>query len=244
MARFGVVIGSLLLPSIWCILSYAFAIPERFLPKPASVLRAIIEIQPNVFWHLWLTTERLVIGSVAGTLFGLVLTFLVTVFRPGRWIMLPIIQQARAVPPAALVPFLLLWFGFSEIGKYLLVVSGIGFNLAIAGIQIVQDVPERYRAAFVTFPLGRFKRFMYFDVYRILENLLPAIRVSVAIALGLVIVAEYLGSQAGLGYLIQASRSTFALQTVVLCVILLGILAAIADMIIVWLWVRIIYWRR
>jgi ABC-type nitrate/sulfonate/bicarbonate transport system permease component len=158
--------------------------------------------------------------------------------------MLPIIQQARAVPPAALVPFLLLWFGFSEIGKYLLVVSGIGFNLAIAGIQIVQDVPERYRAAFVTFPLGRFKRFMYFDVYRILENLLPAIRVSVAIALGLVIVAEYLGSQAGLGYLIQASRSTFALQTVVLCVILLGILAAIADMIIVWLWVRIIYWRR
>ena len=77
----------------------------------------------------------------------------------------------------------------------------------------------------------------------VLERILPTLRFALATALGLVVVSELLGSQVGLGYLIQTARSTFSLQLIFLAAILLGVMNFCLDFLLRWCWGLIVFWR-
>jgi ABC-type nitrate/sulfonate/bicarbonate transport system permease component len=149
----------------------------------------------------------------------------------------------RSVPAVAIVPFFLLWFGFAETGRLLLVVTGIAFNIAIATHQILKDVPEKHRILFKSFGVCGSNLVRHYSVPRILESLLPTLRFSLSTAMGVVIVSELLGSQIGLGYLIQTARNTFSMHVIFLATILLGVLNGAMDFIVTRLWSRAVYWR-
>jgi hypothetical protein len=76
----------------------------------------------------------------------------------------------------------------------------------------------------------------------VLQSLLPTIRTSVAIIFGAALVSELLGSQIGLGYLIQTSRTTYAMHVVFLVTIVLGLLATLLDLTLVLAWRACIFW--
>ena len=117
------------------------------------------------------------------------------------------IQALRSVPPISTVPFFLMWFGFSEFGKILLVVSGISLNTAIATLQILENIEEKYLIAFQSFGRERSDIPVLYLIPKALESLLPTIRFSLTVAFGVVLVSELLGAQVGLGYLIQSART-------------------------------------
>ncbi len=230
MKTWTTILGAVLVPLIWVLVKWAFQIEDRYLPSPAAVLRAALEIEPPVYYHVAITWARLISGSALGIAFGLALALAMHRFISLSNVLMPGVQSMRAVPPMAMVPFFLLWFGFSEAGKFLLIVAGIGFNVAVAAVQIAEDVPERFRIFFRG--VGRQPRtFAWsFALPRMLQGLLPTVRFSIATATGLVVVAELLGSQIGLGYLIQSARSTFATHTIFLAAILLGVMSTATDM--------------
>jgi ABC-type nitrate/sulfonate/bicarbonate transport system permease component len=236
-------IGTLLLPIAWIGSKAVFSIDDRYLPSPLAVLRASIEIEPSLLVHTMYTAARLATGSFLGIILGITLGLLMHRLTAFAKLAMPSVQSIRAVPPLATIPFFLLWFGFSEIGRYLMVVAGIGFNIAVATYQIVEDVPEKYRVFFAGLQVSARKFILAFAMPRALEGLLPTIRFSVATATGLVIVSELLGSQVGLGYLIQSARSTFATHTIFLAAIVLGFLTAIADALVRLSWRFLLFWK-
>jgi ABC-type nitrate/sulfonate/bicarbonate transport system permease component len=136
-----------------------------------------------------------------------------------------------------------LWFGFAESGRLLLVVAGIAFNIAVATHQILSDVPEKQRILFKSFGIESSHLVRSYSIPRILESLLPTIRFSLSTAMGVVIVSELLGSQIGLGYLIQTARNTFSMHVIFLATILLGILNSLMDFLVTRVWSKAIYWR-
>ena len=157
---------------------------------------------------------------------------------------MPTLQSLRAVPAAATVPFFILWFGFSEFGRYLLVLTAVGFNIAVASSQILERISDVERAFFFSFALSPGGLLFRYALPKIVENLLPTLRFSLALSIGAVTVSELLGSQVGLGYLIQTSRSTFSLHVLFLAVILLGVLSAASDFLLVLVWRSVVFWRR
>lgn len=238
-----VVAGVLLSPVMWVALSYVVEVPERYLPTPYSAILSARDIDPGLLTHTLLTLTRLYGGFALGAVTGIVLGIWLYRLQAVRALMLPTLQALRAVPPVATIPFFLLWFGFSETGKLLLLVFGIGINLAFASYQILLDIPVKYTYALCSLGMGIEQLPWRIAAPLVVERLLPTLRFSLAIALSVVIVAEIMGSQVGLGYLIQASRSTFAMHTVMLCVIVLGVINAVTDWLLVSLWGRIVYWR-
>jgi ABC-type nitrate/sulfonate/bicarbonate transport system permease component len=157
---------------------------------------------------------------------------------------LPSLQGTRSLPPVAAVPFFLLWFGFSDIGRWLLVVVGVSANLSFAAYQVLLDMPDKY--VFALTSLGIEKKSLPWNISLplVLEHLLPTLRFSLSTAIGLIVVSELLGSQVGLGYLIQSARSTFSLQTIFLCAILLGLMNGTLDWSLVRLWKAVVFWRQ
>ena len=235
--------GVLLLPAIWITVKVTFQISDRYLPSPLAVWGAFNDLDPSLWHHMFVTASRLAIGSCLGIGFGISMGILFSSWPTSGRLLLPSVQAMRAIPPVATVPFFLLWFGFSEFGKYLIIVCGIGFNLAVATLQAVRAVPERYQILFQSFRTEPGSLPLSYCLPVALEALGPTIRFSIATAVGLVVVAELLGSQSGLGYLIQTSRSTFAMHTIFLAAFALGGLAAAADWLFRKLWSWMVFWK-
>ncbi len=236
-------IGVFLVLILWIAVKYGFQIEDRFLPSPKSIISAFSEIEPNFFIHSAYSFLRLIIGfisgSVVGILFGLLFYKSKTIYN----LLYPSFQSIRSIPPYATIPFFLLWFGFSETGKFIIIIFGISFNLAIASFQALSNIKEKYHVFFKSVNSNAKDHIMDFTLPYVFENILPTLRFSLSTAIGLVVVAEMLGSQLGLGYLIQTARSTFSLNVVFLAAILFGLINFLTDQILITLWRKIVFWK-
>jgi ABC-type nitrate/sulfonate/bicarbonate transport system permease component len=237
-------IGYFWLPLLWIALKYGLHISERYLPDPWGVVTSATMVQPNILIHILFTTTRFTVGFIAGTAIGVMTGLMLYRSQTLRSLLMPVIQSSRSVPAVAIIPFFLLWFGFSEVGRYLLVLSGTALNIAIATLQIAQDSPERYVVMFKSFKLEASFFPLSYGVPYVFENILPTLRFSLASAIGLIVASEMLGSQIGLGYLAQSARSTFSLDLLFLTVILLGLISAIADEALIRTWRASLFWLR
>jgi ABC-type nitrate/sulfonate/bicarbonate transport system permease component len=235
--------GVIFIPLIWIFCKEVLSVSDRFLPSIGATFSAIKDIEPNVFVHTAYTVSRLMVGMILGVFIGIALGIWLYYSTYIYSFLSPIIQSIRSIPPIATVPFFLLWFGFAEFGRYLLITLGIALNIAIATYQILQNMPEKYKILFKSFGINPRKRVLTYSLPVVLENIFPTVRFSLSTAIGLVIVSELLGSQVGLGYLIQTSRSTFSLHVIFLAVILLGIVNFVFDTLIRFLWKKMVYWQ-
>lgn len=238
-----ILIGTFAIPVIWISVKYIFSIEDRYLPAPIDVLTSVNDIQPSIIFHTAYSVLRLLIGLIFGVTFGIYFGLLLYRNRIYHYILNPIFQSLRSVPPFATIPFFLLWFGFSETGKFLIIVTGIAFNLSIASYQILEDTPERYKVFFRSIKSSTRKQTLKFALPYSLSKLLPTVRFSLSMAVGLAVVAEMLGSQVGLGYLIQTAKSTFSLDVVFLVAIIWGVINYILDKTIQIIWSKLILWK-
>jgi ABC-type nitrate/sulfonate/bicarbonate transport system permease component len=237
------ILGFVLMPAVWVLLKQCAHVSDRYLPSPTDVIRAMTEIDPNVFLHFGFTAARLVFGFLLGTFVGIALGIAIYNSKLLARLISPTIESMRSVPAIAIVPFFILWFGFSETGRILMVVMGIAFNLAVATYQALADMPEKHKILFKSFGILPRSLTKEYVLPRLMETLLPTIRFSLSTAMGVVIASELLGSQMGLGYLMQTARSTFSMHVIFLATILLGLLNALVDMVLTRSWNRAVYWR-
>lgn len=232
------------MPLAWWVATEVVGVSGRFLPPIMAVAGAWQRLDPSILVHAAYTMSRLAIGFVLGTSLGIALALLMARSRKVEATLVPSIQSLRAVPAAAVVPFFLLWFGFSEWGRYALVLLAVAFNVAIAARQILTRHTSAHESLFKSLQLEPGRLTIKYCLPRILEDILPTLRYSMALAIGAVTVSELLGSQVGLGYLIQTSRQTFSLDLLFLAMIILGLMSAGFDVLLKGVWRRIVFWRN
>jgi ABC-type nitrate/sulfonate/bicarbonate transport system permease component len=212
------------------------------LPGPGSIWIAITDLGWSLFLHTGATAIRTAVGFAAGVAGGVALALLAFRFRVIALTM-PTANAIRAVPALATVPFFLLWFGFAEFGRYLMVALGLGLNVFVACVDVLQRPREQDVLNFRNFRLPVESLVVAYWLPRVIESLLPTLRFGVSLGLSLIVVSEMLGAQYGLGYLMQTSRATFSLNVLMLCAFLLGSLAVIADLALRKLWLAVVTWR-
>jgi sulfonate transport system permease protein len=139
------------------------------------------------------------------------------------------LQMLRAIPALALVPLVILWFGLGETAKVFMVVITVVFPVYLNTFHGVRSVdPQLIEMARVYDVRG-------FHLYRevILPGALPSILVGLRFALGMswlvIIVAETLGAESGLGYLAGNARDFMQMDLLVLTIVLWGLLGKTAD---------------
>ena len=231
-------------PAVWAAIKASGAVSDRMLPSPLAVFMAWSDIEPNILLHMASTASRLAVGFVLGTAIGLGLGIAISQGRALAMLVLPTLHAIRAIPAAAAVPFFLLWFGFSELGRIVLVLVTVATNVAVASAQILASTPERYSVMLQGFHVDRRRLVRAYALPWVLSRILPTLRFSLALVVGAQAVSELLGAQLGLGYVIQSARSTFSLPALFLAVILLGVVTTAADYLLCWSWKRIVYWDQ
>jgi NitT/TauT family transport system permease protein len=226
LAAFGV--GLTLLA--WECAALAINIP-LLVPSPATVARSAWaltkggELGQHVVVSLGRLLVALAIGVPAGAIVGCAL---------GRWEILdaavnPFIRMFNAIPAIALVPFSLLWLGVTETSRYALLFYTVALTVLLSARQGVRSVPPLRLKAGAALGVTGTAAFLRI----VLPSCIPAIVIGVRTAIGLgvmvIVAAEMLGAENGVGFLIMQARSHFNVANMAVGVICLGFLSVLLD---------------
>ena len=204
-------------------------IPSLFFPSPSDVFNTLVQVRSSIVNHSFITVFRVIVSFALGSLIGVLVGLLMTRFQIIFGLLEPVIEALRPVPPIALVPFFILWFGIGDFGKLLLAGLGCFMVMVITTIEAVRNVPRIYLQAALS--LGAENAYSYRTVIvpAIIPELIAALRVSLALAFALMIAAELMGAQTGLGYMIMVARRSLNTPTILLGIIIIGLEAWLSD---------------
>jgi ABC-type nitrate/sulfonate/bicarbonate transport system permease component len=203
--------------------------PRIKFPPPTEVFTAITVLQEKLLVDAGVTVGRVIFGMVVGTALGLGVGLLMSFSKPIMAFLNPIIESMRPVPIIAMIPFFLMWLGIAESGKLLLVTLGVFTIIVVSTIEAIRNVPRIYVNAAKT--LGATKRAIHWRILlpAITPTMIGPLRVAMALTFTLVVAAEFMGAQAGIGYRILEARRLFNPQVIFLGIVELGILASLFD---------------
>jgi ABC-type nitrate/sulfonate/bicarbonate transport system permease component len=240
---FASVLIIILLLIIWVLATHGQSSrADLFFPRPAMLLQELREQYGSILIFALTTWYRVIAGLLIGTISGTAAGILMSYSRWLYWLLDPLIELLRPVPPIALIPFFILWLGLGNSSQLLLISLGCFMIITVSVyVGIVNTPPIFVKAAM---SLGANKVQLYRTVYipAILPGLLSGIRVALASSFSLTVAAEYLGAQGGLGYLIRNARQILQTETILLAAIILGLQSLVTDQLIRWLFSRITKW--
>ncbi|MXQ07139.1 ABC transporter permease subunit [Alphaproteobacteria bacterium GH1-50] len=201
-----------------------------WLPPPEGVFQRLIDIardgyQNFTLWeHLGFSLMRVIVGFILGSLVGIPLGYAMGLSGWFRGWFDPIVEFMRPVPPLALIPLVIIWFGIWETGKIILLFLAALWIMTIAARAGVSGVNiSKIHAAY---SLGASKWQIMRHV--IIPNSLPEIftgaRVAMGVCWGTVVAAELVAAQKGAGMMIIAASKFQLTDIVIMGIILIGII--------------------
>ncbi len=241
----GLVSPALLLLAWWWT-TEAGIFPQQVLVSPGQVWQTFLdllrdgELQDNV----GISLLRLFSGFSAGAVLGVLFGALIALSPAAERYTAPLFQLLRQLPTVALIPIFILIFGVGETFKIFIVMKATFFVVALSAYDGIRNIPTGY------FDVGRLYRLSARDRFHaiLLPASLPALLTGLRIGLSrswLVLVgAELLAAESGIGQMMEMSRQIFRMDVVMVGVILTGIIGFVLDRglrLVEW---RLTRWRR
>nr|WP_193353704.1 ABC transporter permease [Agrobacterium albertimagni] len=204
------------------------------LPRPSAVLDTFVQLwQTSLLWkHLLPSLQRLLVGGLLGVSAGIALGVLIGLFSYVRAGLVPLVAALFPIPKIALLPLFVIWFGIDEMSKYMLIAFGTFTPTVVATYGAVDNVDRTLIRMGQSFGLS------WWSIVRkiVLPGAFPAIlsglRVSVSIAIILLVAAEMLGAQYGVGSYILEAGSLYDLEKLFAGVTILSVLGLIVSFVI------------
>lgn len=215
------------------------------LPRPSAVLETLVDLwQSGGLWrHLLPSLQRLAIGGALGILAGVSLGVLIGLFSYVRAGLVPLVAALFPIPKIALLPLFVIWFGIDEMSKYALIAFGTFTPTVVATYGAVDNVDRSLIRMGQSFDLS------WWSIVRkiVLPGAFPAIlsglRVSISIAIILLVAAEMLGAQYGIGSYILEAGSLYDLEKLFAGVTILSAMGLIVNFVIGQIERRFLSWR-
>ncbi len=217
---------------------YSQVVAPTFFPSPADTWRGFNTLRTEGFknitlWeHLSTSLFRVGVGMLAGTVVGVPIGFMMGLSSRLRGFFDTPVELFRPIPPLALIPLFILWFGIGNPSAYALLIFASIWIMIIAARAGVRTVSlSKIRAAY---SLGASKPQILFRL--ILPNALPELftgcRVALGVSWGTLVAAELVGTDTGLGSMIFQARSFFRADIVLVGIIIIALIGVFLDLII------------
>ncbi len=219
--------GIVLLLVLWEGVSRGLHVPEYLLPPPSAIGQAVADTLPNVLRHTGATLRTVLLGFAASVAISLPLAILIASSRTIASAIYPLLVLTQSVPKVALAPILLVGLGSSELPRVIVTVLVAFFPLVVSSVAGLlatpEDLLELARSCRATRAQELFRIRLPFAVPFIFAGLKVAVALSVVGA----VVAEFVGAEQGLGYLIQTSMAFFKVPLAFGAVAILAILGIV-----------------
>lgn len=217
-----------------------------FFPAPDVIAEAFGSLLSSgeLFHHLGISVWRAFVGFLLGGSFGLLVGLFAGLSRKAEYVLDPSLQMLRTIPHLAIAPLVLLWFGFGEQSKIVIIALGAFFPLYVNTFMAIRNVDNKLFDVAKVLAFGRSKLLFRLVLPAVLPGILLGLRLSLALSWIGLVVAELIGSQSGIGFLINLGKQTSATEDIFVGVILFAIVGKLVDSFVRLLERKLLHWRE
>ena len=183
--------------------------PAELLPGPVSVARGILDLLQHglLLKYVVASLFRVTWGFLLAASLAIPLGLTIGWYRRAEMAINPLVQIFRPISPLAWIPIAILWFGVGDLAAISLIFVGCFFPLLLTAMSAVHTVPEVYLNVGRNFGLST-RQFVYRVLYpAVAPQLIVGARITVGIAWLVVVAAEMIAVNSGLGFLIVDARN-------------------------------------
>ena len=213
------------LVALWQLVVWASDAPHYILPGPLAVLRALIGHSGALAGHASVTLAEIVLGWLLGALLGCLAALTLIAAKGLRPWLLPLLVASQAVPVFAIAPLLVLWLGYGMASKVAMATLIIFFPVTAAFYDGLRRVEPGWLDLARSMDASSWRRLRHILIPAALPALGSGLRVATGVAPIGAIVGEWVGSSAGLGYLMLHANARLQIDLVFAALFLLAILA-------------------
>ncbi len=220
-----------LLLAIWDLLARYSGWSRQVFPGPLHVLVSLGELMADctLLAHTVASLFRVTAGFYLAVILGLPLGILLGRLRTARALLNPIIQFLRPISPLAWIPLSMLWFGIGDKPAVFLIFLSSFFPLVVSTTITVAAINPVFFQVAANFNFSRWEVITKIVIPAMIPGTITALRISVTIAWLVVVAAEMIAVQSGLGYLILDARNALRMDYVMNGMIVIGLIGLLLD---------------
>ena len=243
--RYAGWLALLLVIGFWQLAGSAGWINPLFLPSPSAIAVAIYKLAlSGALWnHLSVSIMRIGSGWILGTIAGVIVGFAIGLSSLARGVGITFISALFPIPKIALLPLLILWLGIGEQPKIATIALGVFFSTAISVYSGVDAVPRNLIRMAQSFnvPFHAIVRRVIWP--GALPSILAGFRITASVALLLVVSAEMIGAEFGIGAFVLQAGNLMQTDQLLAGVVILSLFGLAVGRLINLLETRLLHWR-
>lgn len=194
---------------IWQLAVLIFKIPDYVLPSPLASIQALVQYWPQIQKNLFTTLYEVLIGYSATVVVSIPVATLISYSKTFEKTLYPFMVLIQLIPKVAIAPLFVIWFGFGVTPKILMVFLLSFFPLLIDATVGLKSLNGRLIYLSKTMSDSEWKFFWKIKLPNALPHIFAGLKVSIAFATVGAIVAEFLGSDSGLGHLLLRANGDY-----------------------------------
>ncbi|WP_242969042.1 ABC transporter permease [Peptostreptococcus russellii] len=205
---------------IWQVSVSKMNVPSYILPSPLDIVEEFKKDWPVLLMHSKVTLTETILGLSISVVIALLIGTLMDFIPIVKRCLYPIMYITQMIPTITIAPLLVIWFGFGIKSKVLCVILTCFFPILINFTDGIDSIDRDYLNLFKIMKANKIKTFIHLKFPMSLDKFFTGLKISSTYAFVAATVAEWLGGTAGLGVYMVRAKSSYALDKVFACTIL------------------------
>jgi NitT/TauT family transport system permease protein len=212
---------------LWDVTIRVFNIPPYQIPKPVDVLTTLWQEWPMLLREAWPTTLATIQGFLLSAAFGIPVAMLIAGSRTVEAYVYPLLVFSQSIPKIAIAPLFVVWFGFGMFPKVLSAFLLGFFPVVVSAVQGFKSVEPDMMDLARAMEANRLQIFRMVSLPHAMPAIFAGLKVSITLAVVGAVVGEFVGSNSGIGYVLQRSIGNFELPTMFAALVVLSLIGVI-----------------
>lgn len=247
--RYGVKIGApiaglVILGLAWQAAVAVFDVPDYILPPPTEFLPAIATSWEILWPATVVTGEEILYGFLIGAVISVPLAMLLCSIEWLREALYPLIVFLQVIPKIAVAPLFIIWFGADKKSVVLLTFILCFFPIMVNAMAGFSEMDPRRLYLAQCMGATPWQTFRYVRLKSAMPYIFAGFRIAITLAASGAIVGEFVGSNSGLGYVLQAATGVLNMPLIFADLVMLSLLGLVANYVVVGLEWLVMPWRR
>jgi NitT/TauT family transport system permease protein len=231
---------------IWEAARAVHLVNPKLFPPILEVAKAAVRMlgDGSLQSHMYASFLRVLVGFSQGIILAVILGFVVGWFRVARMLLDPVINFFRSLPPIALIPLMIIFFGIGETSKVVVLTYASFFPALVVIYQALVGLDPIYIRAGQALGATNMEIFRKIVLPQLVPHIITACRVSLGVCWATLVAAELIAAQKGIGAMMVDAQNFFQMAPLVLGIILIGAISLAMDGAVRWIERRATAWQE